>query len=149
MAYRFPLAAVLRVRELAAEREELALARLHADIAATRRGIERLESEIVRTAQVRQQVMASGNSMRAAHLQASYAGVRELRATHEQLQEQLRRQEQARDAQIRVWEAAYQKREVLTGLRDSGRSAWTEAQRKLEQKQAEEGFLARFGRDGE
>ena len=144
MAYRFSLAPVLRIREIAAEREERALGRILGDVKRLRQSIERIDLEISRTAKVREQGL--GASMRAMHLQTSYDCVRELRETRRQLEQQLSTLEAARRAQTLVCEAAYRDREVLAGMHDAQRSSWLERQEKAEQKQADEAFLRRYAR---
>lgn len=142
MAHRFSLAPVLRVREIVAEREERALGRILAEMAQLRRGIERIELEITRTARVREQGLTA--NMRAVHLQTSYVCVRDLRETRRQFEEQLSKLEAAREVQTRACETAYRNREVLAGMRDEQHAAWLAERAKTEQKQADDAFLRRF-----
>ena len=144
MAYRFGLAPVLRVREIAADREERALARILNEIAQVRRAIERLEHEITRAARAREGGLSA--PMRAVHLHTSYGCVQELRENRARFMEQLRTLEGDREVQTRACEAAYRNRELLAGMRDAERKGWLAARAKSEQKLAEEAFLNRFSR---
>lgn len=142
MAYRFALAAVLRVRELAAEGEEQTLARILAEIASLRRALEKTEAELLETAQVRQQAFASA-ALPAMHLHASYNTAHALRVRCGLLRKQLASFEELRTQQVVRYEDAYRRREVLVSLRDKAQDAWVYAQNKREQGAADEAFLAR------
>ena len=141
MAYRFSLAPVLRVRELAAEQEEQTLARIAAEIERLRSAIDRAEADLLQAAAARQQAFAS--LLPAMHLHASYAMAQEIRAHGGLLRKQLAAFEELRTQQIARYEEAYRRREVLRSLRDSDRDAWMLAQNRRDGKAADEAFLAR------
>ena len=146
MAYRFALASVLRVRELAAQQEERTLARILGEIERLRGAIERSEVELAEAAAGRQQVFAAA-SLPAMHLHASYAMAQEIRARGGLLRQQLANFEELRRLQIVRYEDAYRRREVLVSLRDKHRDAWVVARTRQEGKAADEAFLARRHRD--
>ncbi len=127
MAYRFSLAPVLRVRELAVEQEERTLARVHAEIERLRSGIARAEADLLEAAAGRQQAFAAA-ALPAMHLHASYAMAQELRARIGLLRKQLVTFEELRRQQVARYEEAYRGREVLAGLREKDRAAWILAQ---------------------
>ena len=143
----FPLATVLRVRELAEEQEEQALSRILRELESLRTDLQRTEADLLETTNVRNQAFI-GTALPAMHLHASYAAAHELRVRSALIRRQLAHYENLRAAQISRYEEAYRKREVLHSLRDEARSAWSLAQGKREQAAADEAFLARFMRKG-
>ncbi len=146
VAYRFSLAPVLRVRELAAEQEEQTLARIAAEIERLRSAIDRAEADLLQAAAARQQAFGA-SSLPAMHLHASYAMAQELRAHGGLLRKQLAAFEELRTQQIARYEEAYRRREVLRSLRDSDREAWMLAQNRHDGKAADDAFLARRHRE--
>ena len=147
MAYRFALAPVLRVRELAAEEEERLLGRIHGEIERLRSSIAGNEHSLRQASESRSKVL-DGAALAAMHLHTSYAASDELRVRGEQLREQLAKFEALREQQIARYRAAYQSREVLVSLRTADQGAWELAQSKREAKAADEAFLARRLRVG-
>ena len=145
MAYRFALAPVLRVRELAAEREEQTLARISAEIERLRAAIEQNTRDLLDTSRARQQALASA-ALPAMHLHASYASAQEMRVRDAALRKQLHAFEQLRVQQIARYQEAYRSREVLVSLQAEQRSAWEAAEAKREAKAADEAFLGRYAR---
>ncbi len=143
MGYRFPLATVLRVRELAAEQEERTLGRIAAEIERLRGLISSNEAELVETARARQQALGSV-SLPAMHLQVFYASVEDLRARGALLHKQLARFEELRLQQIVRFEEAYRRREILASLQAEQQHAREAAERKREEQAAGEVYLARF-----
>ena len=145
MSYRFPLSPVLRVRELAAEQEERTLARILAEIEQLRAALTRNAAEQRDTALARQKILASA-ALPAMHLHAFHATAQDLRAREQQLRKQLAAFEQLRLEQTARYREAYQKREVLESLRAQGQTAWHAAERRREEKTADEAFLNKFAR---
>ena len=145
MAYRFALAPVLRVRELAAEREEQTLARISTEIERLRIAIEQNGRDLLETGRARQQALASA-ALPAMHLHASYANAQEQRARDGALRKQLAAFEQLRVQQIARYQEAYRSREVLVSLQAEQRSAWSASEAKREAKAADEAFLGRYAR---
>ena len=146
MAYRFSLAPVLRVRELAVEQEERTLARIHNEIDRLRGGIACAEADLLEAARGRQQAFTAA-SLPAMHLHASYAMAQELRVRAALLRKQLATFEELRTQQVARYEEAYRRREVLAGLREKDHGAWMAAQARRDGKAADEAFLARRHRE--
>jgi flagellar export protein FliJ len=142
MTRHFSLAQVLRVREIDADREERALERILAEIARVRDGIERAERAIEAAIAGRERDLTV--PLFGGHLHAACRHADLLRAHRGQMMEQLGRLEAERTIQTQAWQAAHQKREVLTGMRDEQQAAWRVAQSRAEQRSADESFLSRF-----
>ncbi len=140
MAYRFPLAAVLRVRVLAAEREELALGQIHAELAALRAALAQTEVELRETAAMRERAFAVA-ALPAMHLHGLYAVSAGLRERQYALAEQIAAAETRREDQVRRYGAAYRERETLVSLRAKGKAAFAQAEARREAKAADEAFL--------
>ena len=147
MAHQFPLAAVLRVRELAVEKEERILGRILSELESLRTTLGKTEAELLETAEVRQQVFASA-ALPAMHLHASYAAAHALRVRSEWIRKQIANFEELRVQQVARYEHAYRQREVLRSLRDKAQEVWTLAQNKRDEKAADEAFLARHFHGG-
>ena len=145
MPYRFALAPVLRVRELAAERVEQTLARITAEIERLRAALEQNARDLLETGRARQQALASA-ALPAMHLHASYARAAEHRAREAALRKQLQAFEQLRVQQVARYQEAYRSREVLVSLQAEQRSAWNAGEAKREAKAADEAFLGRYAR---
>ena len=140
MSYRFPLHAVLRVRELAVEAEERTLQRILAELETLRQALVRTEGELRETAAAREQAFA-GEPLPAMHLHGAYAAAAMLRARREALTRQIAVFEDLRQKQVAQYAEAHRGREVLLSLRDSGREAWARTQTRREEKTADEAFL--------
>ena len=138
----FSLSQVLRIREIAVEREERALERILAEMTRVRAAIE-LADQAIRAAVADRErdlrVLLHGS-----HLHASCHHAHQLRRHRGAMMEQLGRLEAECAAQTRAWEAAHQRREVLTGMRDAHQAARRLGQARMEQQAADEGFLSRF-----
>jgi flagellar export protein FliJ len=141
-SHRFPLAQVLRVREIVADREEQALERIVAEIVRVRGSIERVDRAMETALASRERDL--NTSMPGGHLHAACGHADLLRRHRSEMIQQLGRLEAERTVQTRAWEAAHRNREVLTGMRDEQQAAWRLAQSRAEQRSADESFLSRF-----
>ncbi len=146
MGYRYPLAAVLRVRELAAEQEERTLARILAEIERLHLAMQRNDTELLQAGETRMTAFAPA-ALPAMHLHALYAAAAELRARGALLRTQLNAFEELRRQQLEKYTEAYRRRELMVTLRDKDRAAWSAARNASEEKAASEAFLARRMRD--
>jgi hypothetical protein len=144
MSYRYPLAAVLRVRELVAEQEELKLARIHAEIDRIKAGMRQTEVELAQAAETRKSAFATA-ALPAMHLHALYAATDELHARGALLRKQLATFEDLRRRQVLAYTDAYQKRELMASLREKDRAGWSAERDAMEERAATEAFLARAG----
>jgi flagellar export protein FliJ len=142
MPNRFPLAQVLRLREITAEREERALERILAQIAQLRSRIEQADRAVAAAIETRERDLNA--PLHGGHLHAACHHADLLRQHRVEMMEQLGRLEAERAAQTLAWKAAHRNREVLTGMRDEQQAAWQLAQSRAEQRAADESFLSRF-----
>jgi flagellar export protein FliJ len=141
MAFRFSLATVLRLREIAEEREERLLGQILQQIAQAVQMISDLETQ--RTNLIRQRETDLQSQMSAAELHISYAQLRALEDKQKQAREHLTKLETLRMQQLKVYEAAHQNRELLTGMREEQLDAHRLEQTKLEQSVMDDNFISR------
>ena len=144
MAFQFSLATVLRVRCIIEEREEGILQKILYDISKLFEDIERndaqlVESDAARLAEVFQPSIGL-------QVHASYGQVRELKERRKDLAGQIQKLEEARDAQLVVYDAARRGREMLTDMRDKKRTAYDADKSKREQSTLDDNYIARRGR---
>ncbi len=145
MAYRFPLEAVLRVRELTVDTEERTLARINAELVQLRAGLVRAEKELIETGSARLHAMQK-IAVSAMHLHASYASEDGLRARARAHREQIEKFEALRVTQMQRCAEAWRAREVLRQFRAKSLSEWRTQQTKRETYAAEEAFLMQYAR---
>ncbi len=145
MAYHFPLAAVLRVRELALEREEQALARIHAELAQLRAALVQTEADLRNSAVLRERAFAA-SALPAMHLHGLTHASTAFRLRRDTLREQIAVAEVRRTAQVARYSEAYRERETLLSLREKGQTAHREVQGKREEQAADEAFLNKQAR---
>ena len=142
MRYRFALAAVLQVRELAAEAEERTLARIHAELARLRAALARAEVELRDSGAARLQALGAA-PLAAMHLHAAYAAEEGLRARAGALRTQLAAFETLRTEQAARCARTWREAELLRRLRSRSEAAWRAKADKAEAGAAEEAFLLR------
>jgi flagellar export protein FliJ len=144
MAFQFSLATVLRVRGIVEEREEGILQKILFDISKIFDDLERTDAQL-----------AESNASRDAdvfkpfiglQVHASYGQLKELKQRRKNLEGQIQKLEQARDAQLIVYEAARRDREMLTDMREKKRNAFDADVNKREQKALDDNYIARRGR---
>jgi flagellar FliJ protein len=144
MAFKFPLASVLRLRGIIEEREEGILQKILFDISSTCDDLERTDG-----------LLAESNASRHAdvfkscigfQVHASYGHVKELKQRSQDLASQIVKLEQARDGQQIVYQAARRDREMLTDMLKKKRSAHDANVNLREQKALDDNYNARRGR---
>lgn len=145
MAYRFPLDAVLRVRELALQREEQALAHIHAELAQMRAALVQTEADLRNSAVLRERAF-SASALPAMHLHGLTHASTAFRLRRDALREGIAAAEQRRAAQVIRYGEAYREREMLLSLRDKGLAAYGQARLKQESRAADEAFLNKQAR---
>ena len=146
MAYRFALDAVLRLRELALDQEEQVLARIRAEIDRIRQSLLANEKERQQAARTLETAFSSA-PLPAMHLHALCATSDALHARVGLLREQQAKFEALQTQQVERCQKAYQEREVLASLREKDRNRWLARQAAIDEKAANEAFLARQFRD--
>ena len=144
MAFKFPLATVLRVRGIIEEREEGVLQKILFDISQTFDGLEHIEAQIVESDVARLADILKPSFGRDLHV--SYGEVKDLKQRRKDLEAQIQRLEQARDVQLLIYEAARRDREMLTDMRQKKRTAYDSDMSRSEQKTLDDNYNARRGR---
>jgi flagellar FliJ protein len=141
MAYRFPLAAVLRLREINEQREERLLTQILAQVTQAREAIAALDLQIAEAAARRETELLERTP--AAQLHAAYGMSALLKERKQFTVDQLAQFEQLRDKQIKTYQAAHQAREVLSTMRKKQRDSFLAEQARHQQKALDDMFIAR------
>jgi flagellar export protein FliJ len=144
MAFKFPLATVLRVRGIIEEREEGILQKILFDISQTFDALERIEVQIAKSDAARLADILKPSFGRDLH--ASYGEVKDLKQRRKELEAQIQKLEQARDVQLLIYEAARRDREMLTDMRQKKRTAYESDMSRSEQKTLDDNYNARRSR---
>ena len=141
MAYRFPLAAVLRLRESIERREE--------------RSLQVLQMEIVRVSRILEELTASMSGARegqeramrqpapAGHLHSVLLEWQSAVHRKDALLQHLDSLKRKHDEQMRVYRDAHRDREMLSDLYSRNKRAYTAEQTRTQQKQLDDLFVAR------
>jgi len=141
MAFRFPLATVLRVRESIEHREERALQRIQLEMARILRQIEELSSEIAKAHDA--QEVALQRPIPAGRLHSLLWEAQVAAERRKALFPVLKALEQQRDAQLKVYQAAHRSHETLISMLHEQRSAYELEQARTQQKYLDDIFMAR------
>jgi flagellar export protein FliJ len=141
MAFRFALAAVLRFRESIEQQEYLALERIQQEIAQAERRMLKCDERIAAATKRREAELARG--VASIHLQSAYEETFALQKQREALQAMLQELQAKRQEQIKSYEVARQKREVLDELRTRQLDAYRREQATRQQKMLDDIFLSR------
>jgi flagellar export protein FliJ len=145
MPFRFPLAAVLLVRENAEKREERALQRIQLEIAHATRQVEELNAEIAYAYEAREEALQ--------HLIPAFQlhdYLRRSQAVEEKKKTLLLRLQflgHELERQMKVYQAAHRDREALTNMLEEQREAYEQEQTRNRQKQLDDLFMARRHRN--
>jgi len=141
MAFRFPLAAVLLIRQHAEEREERALKKIQLAISRVRREMEVIDAEIATAQQAREQALQQPTPAFEIHeSQRQIEGATERKhLLLEQLEELTRELLQ----QLKIYQAAHRDREALTDMLEKQREVYDREQARATQKQLDDMFMAR------
>ncbi len=144
MAFRFPLAAVLRLREIDEEREERLLTGILTRLGQTRQAIAEIDLALAQVSAWRE--AALGSALPAAELYSFYERRASLEASRRIHQEQLTKLEALRLQQLEVYQRAHRGRRMLADMKAEQKNAWEAGLAHREQKTADDLFLARRGR---
>lgn len=144
MAFRFPLAPVLKLRESLEERELHLLEQAQHEIARTIHLLEELRSRRQGSLNARERELASG--MVAANLHFSEHLQRRLQEQEHALEARLAELQFRRKQQLEIYEEAKRKRQALSELRDKQQAAYEGKLAHQAQRNADDSFLARFRR---
>jgi flagellar FliJ protein len=144
MAFRFPLATVLRVRESMERREERALQRIQMEMARVSHEIGELTAQIAKRHEQREQALRQ--PMPAGELQTMLWDAQAAVERKKGLLAALHALEQERDRQLKVYQAAHRDHETLLNMAAEQRSAYELEQARKQQKFLDEIFMARHHR---
>lgn len=146
MAYRFPLAAVLRLRESIERREERSLQILQMEIVRVSRTVEELTASIAGAREAQERTMRK--PMPAGHLHSVLLECQSEANRRSALLQHLESLKKKHDEQIRVYHDAHRDREMLSDLYSRSKRAYEVEQTKSQQKQLDDLFVGRYYRNG-
>ncbi len=144
MAFRFPLATVLRYRESIEKREELELQKLFLECARIRREIDRLTEDIANTQEARSKAMLQ--PVMAVHIQTMLNAIDALADRRKALATSLDAVEQERELQAKKYHAAHRDRQMLSDMHERHREAYEQERDRAQQKVLDDIFAARAQR---
>ncbi len=145
MAFRFPLASVLRVRESEEEREERSLQRIQHEMARVRRRMDEQVAAVARVDATR--ALALKQPVEAGTLQGLAMERQAALATIAALRAELASLEQQRDEQMKLYQAAHRDRQMLTDMEAQQQSTYEQEQVRAQQKRIDDMFASRSQRD--
>lgn len=144
MPFRFPLASVLRMRESIENREEVALQKIHLEVARVRRRIDELTEEMTKACHERERDLQ--NSIRANRLQTMQLEINAAVEAKQILSETMQTLKHQRDAQMKIYKAAHNGRQMLTDLMAQKKGMYEQEQTRLQQKAIDDIVAARWQR---
>ncbi|HEX4036782.1 MAG TPA: hypothetical protein VHX37_01875 [Acidobacteriaceae bacterium] len=144
MAFRFPLASVLRFRESLEHQEELELRKVQLEVAGVRRSIEQVTMEIAIAQQARETAMQQ--PLPAAHLQAMLRAADGAVEKRKKLLTVLQKLEEQRAEQLQRYHTAHRKRQMLSDLEARHHESYDLRQTKTQQKIVDDLFASRHQR---
>ena len=144
MAFKFSLATVLRVREIAEDKEERLLTQILGQIAKTKQELNDLQSQVDMLLRRSENELAS--SISAAQLHITYGQMRALEVMQKDVAEQLTKLEMLRDQQMKVFATARRNREVISQLREDQMERFKYELSRQEQALMDDNFSARWSR---
>jgi flagellar FliJ protein len=141
MAFRFSLAAVLRVRESIEQREERALQRIQHEMARVLHQIEDLSAAIAKAHDAREEALQQ--PIPAGHLHSLLWEAEAAAERRKALVHTLQALEQQRDKQMKIYQAAHRSHETLISMLRGQRNAYELEQARAQQKYIDDIFMAR------
>jgi flagellar export protein FliJ len=144
MPFRFPLATVLRVREITEKREERMLQKIQAEIAQVLLQVEELTAAIVRVHDTRERAMQA--PIPAGQLHSLLWEADAIIDRKKSLVRHLELLEQKRKEQVAIYQAAHRAREMLTDMLKRQRDAYDQESARRQQRQLDDLFIARHHR---
>ena len=145
MGFQFSLAAVLRIRCIAEEKEERLLQKILLEITQTREAIVRTNESLAEAVAMRESNLSK--PVAGCFLHAFYAEEKVLMLGRDELEEKLLKLIELRDRQLKVYEAARRNREMLTNIRDAEANAYNIEVARNEQKMLDDIYSARLCRN--
>jgi len=141
MAFQFSLAVVLRLRESVEKREERALQSIQLDVSRTQQAIEELSVAIGGARRARETALQQAIS--GGHLHSLLGEEQVAEHGLRVLLGKLQLLEQERERQMKVYHAAHQEREMLSGMMEKQKDIYEREWLREEQKRLDDIFMAR------
>ena len=145
MAYRFPLAAVLHLRESIERREERSLQILQMEIVRVSRTLDELTAAIAAAREAQERAMRQ--PVPAGHLHSVLLECQSAADRKSALQQHLDSLKKKHDEQMLVYREAHRDREMLSALYSRNKRAYAVEQARTQQKQMDDLFVARHHRN--
>jgi flagellar export protein FliJ len=144
MAFKFSLATVLRLREIAEEREERLLMQIRQQIAQSHQELMDLDARCKAVIAHRESQLAA--QIPATELQDSYLQIAVLEERKKVVREHLTKLEMLRVQQMKVYETAHRNREVIEQIREEKLEDFKREQVRRDQHLMDDNFSARKAR---
>lgn len=141
MAFRFSLATLLKLREIAEQREERLLGQIQGQIVQSRQSLADLAARREGLFRMREEALQQSTS--AVDLLNSYEQVRVVERLEESSRAQLAKLETLRDQQMKIYQDAHRKAEVLTEMRGDQKELFYKELAKKEQGVMDDNFSSR------
>jgi len=144
MAFKFPLATVLQVRQIREDREERMLQQIQFEINQAKSVLEQVDAALERSNLGRRDVLFKQQQGRDVH--GSYGELAALKQNRNEILAHLEKLDGLRLRQVKVLASARADREMLTEMRADQVDTYKLGESKREQKALDDNFGARFGR---
>lgn len=141
MGFRFPLATLLRLREIAEQREERLLGQILNQIVQGRQTLADLE--VQRRNLIAQRELALQQTTSAFDIMGFYGRMQEIDTLEATGREHLAKLVTLREQQMKVYEAAHRNRELLSGMKGEQFEAYRREQTRQEQSAMDDNFSSR------
>jgi flagellar export protein FliJ len=141
MGFRFPLATLLRLREIAEQREERLLGQILNQIVQGRQTLADLE--VQRRNLIAQRELALQQTTSAFDIMGFYGRMQEIDTLEATGREHLAKLVTLREQQMKVYEAAHRNRELLSGMKGEQLEAYRREQTRQEQNAMDDNFSSR------
>lgn len=145
MPFRFPLASVLRVREIIEKREEVALQKAQLEVARTRRKVDEVTLALTRACDERDGALQ--RSVQASRLQIMEVEINAALEARQALLKSLEVLRRQRDAQMKIYKTAHSERQMLSDLRTQQKSIYEHEQLRVQQKRLDDIVASRWQRN--
>ena len=144
MAFKFSLATVLRLREIAEDREERLLMQIRHQMAQSHQELAALDARCITVIAQRESELTS--QIPATELQDSYLQIAVLEERKKVVREHLTKLEMLRVQQMKVYETAHRDLEVIEQIREEKLELFQREQVRREQHDMDDNFAARRAR---
>lgn len=141
MAFRFSLATLLRLREIAEQREERLLGQILAQMAQTRQTLNDLAAQ--RKSLIAQQEIALRQPTSAFDIHGFYGQMRAIDEMELTGREHLAKLATLREQQMKIYEKAHRDHELLCGIKSDKLEAFQREQTRQEQNAMDDNFSSR------